>query len=183
MQQFQKVLDDLEREAIFKDIEIISHAEGVFLGELVERYQPKNVLEIGTGIGYSTLFLASDLPPQGKIYTCEMDLEHLQIARNAVNQAGVGEKVVFIDGDAFKTIPELKTKFDMAFMDGDPEDYHRYLNLIEGKLTGEAVIIASRVGLYESYMDTYLEEVRKLGGYDSKYYHLGANGIEVSVKQ
>lgn len=180
---YEKALDDLEKESLLQDIEIISRDKGIFLGELVEEHQPKNILEIGTSIGYSTLFLAADLPKNGKIYTCEKNLSYIMIAEGAFKKAEVSDRIEMITGNVYSTLPKLKVNFDMVFIDGDRDEYYEYLKLLEGKLNLDAVVIANGIGVYSNFAKQYLREVRDSGDYDSYYKDFHPDGIEVSVKK
>ncbi len=182
-EDFQKILDQLEKEALYQKMKIISREKGIFLGELVEKHRPKNILEIGSGIGYSTLFLASDLPPGGKIYACEIHFSYIQIAEKTFERAGVKDKIKLIPGDVFDTVPELDVKLDMVFLDGAKKEYFRYLHLVEDKLAPGAVIVANGVGIYAEQVKNYLEEVRESKEYQSQYRTFGPDGMEVSVKK
>ena len=182
-EDFQKILDDLEKEAQYQKMEIISREKGVFLGELVEKFKPKNILEIGAGIGYSGLFLASDLPAEGKIWACDANFSYLQIARKTFERVDLADKIEFVMGDVFETFPKLEAKFDLVFLDAARDEYFRYLHLIEDKLASKAVIVANGVGIYEEEMKNYLDEVRNSGKFDSHYRAFGEDGMEVSIKK
>jgi len=180
---FQKILDNLEKEAAYRMIHLISREAGAFLGQLVQKYQPKNILEIGTGIGYSTLFLASALPAGSKIYTGEIDFAKFQISKEAFENAGLAARIENILGNVFRTIPDLKIKFDLVFIDAACDDYFKYLHLIENKLAPGAVIIAAGAGQYAKEMKNYLDEVRNSGRYNSRFYQFGNDGLEVSIRK
>ncbi len=182
-EDFEKTLDQLEKESLLQDIEIIGRDKGIFLGELVEEHQPKNVLEIGTSIGYSTLFLVSALPKEGKIYTCEKNFDYIQVAKGAFKKLGLTDKIDLVGGNVFNTLPKLKTKWDMVFIDGDRDEYYEYLQLFEDKLNLGAMIVANGVGTYENLSRDYIREVKKSGDYESRYQDFGIDGMEISVKK
>ena len=183
MSDFENTLDQLEKESLLQDIEIISRDKGIFLGELVEKRQPKNILEIGTGIGYSTLFLVSALPKEGKIYTCEKELSRIQIAKGAFKKLGLTNKIDLVGGNVFNTLPKLKMKWDIVFIDGNRDEYYEYLQLFGDELNLGAVVVANSVGTYENLARDYIREVRKSGNYESRYQDFGIDGMEVSIKE
>ncbi len=183
MSDFEKTLDDLEKESLLQDIEIIGRDKGIFLGELVEKHQPKNILEIGTSIGYSTLFLVSALPKEGKIYTCEKDFNYIQIAKGAFKKLNLTDKIELVGGNVFSTLPKLAQRWDMVFIDGDRDEYYEYLQLFEDKLNLGAVIVANGIGTYETRTRDYIREMRKSGNYESRYQDFGIDGMEISVKE
>lgn len=182
-EDFQKILSDLEKEALYQNIEIISRQKGEFLGELVQKNQPQNILEIGTGIGYAALFLASGLGTVGKLYTCDSHFDYLQIANQTFERAELTDKIKVLPGDVFETLPKVNKKFDLVFLDGARNDYFKYLHLLEGKLAPEAIIVANSAGIYKDQMANYLEEVRNSGQYHSEFHKFGEDGMEVSIKK
>ena len=85
--------------------------------------QPRNVLEVGTFSGYSALCLAEGLPPEGKLYTFEINDEMEDFTRPWIAQSAVADKIVFTIGDANVLAPKLGITFDLAFIDGDKRTY------------------------------------------------------------
>jgi predicted O-methyltransferase YrrM len=98
-------------------IPIIGPTVGRFLHLLVIITKPRSILEIGTAIGYSTIWLASALSHSGTLTTIEIEQEAIKIARENVKKAGLSKKVNLLFGDAAKIIPSLNKKFDFIFLD------------------------------------------------------------------
>ena len=99
------------------------HIQGRLLKMLVTMIQPHNVLEVGTFSGYSALCLAEGLPPEGKLYTFEINDEMEDFTRPWIAQSAVADKIVFTIGDANVLAPRLGIMFDLAFIDGDKRTY------------------------------------------------------------
>ena len=99
------------------------HIQGRLLKMLVTMIQPRNVLEVGTFSGYSALCLAEGLPPEGKLYTFEINDEMEDFTRPWIAQSAVADKIVFTIGDANVLAPKLGITFDLAFIDGDKRTY------------------------------------------------------------
>ena len=99
------------------------HIQGRLLKMLVTMIQPRNVLEVGTFSGYSALCLAEGLPPEGKLYTFEINDEMEDFTRPWIAQSAVADKIVFTIGDANVLAPRLGIMFDLAFIDGDKRTY------------------------------------------------------------
>ena len=82
-----------------------------------------NILEIGTLGGYSTIWLARALPPDGKLITLEADAKHATVARSNIARAGLSDVVEVILGRAIDTLPKLehdgRGPFDLVFIDAD----------------------------------------------------------------
>jgi len=83
-------------------------------------------LEIGTLGGYSTLWLAKALPPDGHIITLEIDPKHAQVAIENVARAGLGKHVDVRIGKAIDTLPSLTGPFDLVFIDADKPSNPEY---------------------------------------------------------
>ena len=92
---------------------------GRLLELLVFALRPERVLELGTYSGYSSISMASALPPGGHIDTCELDETHAAVARRYLDEAGLGDRVTIHLGPALETIARLEGEFDLIFVDAD----------------------------------------------------------------
>jgi predicted O-methyltransferase YrrM len=79
----------------------------------------KNILEIGTLGGYSTIWLARALPPGGRLVTLEFEPKHAAVARTNIDRAGLSDVVELRLGNALDTLPQLAGPFDLVFIDAD----------------------------------------------------------------
>ena len=120
----QKVLHEIEAVALTEQVPIIGALEGKILAGLISLRQPapRSVLDIGTAIGYSAIWLASVIGDQGHITSIEIDPLRAERARNFVRQAGVQERVEIITGDVFtlfnpQTGQLAGRQFDVIFQD------------------------------------------------------------------
>ena len=107
-------------------------AQGKLLYLLARLQQPKRVLEIGTLAGYSTIWLARALPPQGRIVTLEFEPKHADIARQNLARAGFADQVDIHVGAALETLATLERKgaapFDLVFIDADKPRTPQYID-------------------------------------------------------
>ncbi|MEU0007810.1 class I SAM-dependent methyltransferase [Streptomyces sp. NPDC006314] len=108
--------------------------EGQLLGFLVGLTEARNVLEIGTFTGYSTLCMARALPPGGRLVTCDISDRWPDIGREYWARAGVTDRIDVRIGDAADTLAGLLAEgkgstFDFAFVDADKANYRRYYEL------------------------------------------------------
>jgi predicted O-methyltransferase YrrM len=104
---------------------------GKFL-HLVARVQgARSILEIGTLGGYSTIWLARALPPDGRLITLEADPKHAAVARANFVRAGLAEVIELRLGPALDTLPQLAAEgrgpFDLIFIDADKRNNPAYL--------------------------------------------------------
>ena len=115
--------------------------EGRLLEFLVFALQPQRVLELGTYSGYSSLSMASVLPPGGHIDTCEVDEEHAAVARRYLDEAGVGDRVTIHLGPALETIERLEGEFDFVFIDADKVNYPAYYEALVPRLSPHGLMV------------------------------------------
>jgi len=119
----------------------VAPAQGRLLGILVQATSSKNVLELGTLGGYSSIWLARALPANGKLVTLELSPKHAEVARGNFVRAGLADRVEIRVGPALDSLAKLLEEghgpFDFVFMDADKETYPEYF---------AAVIKLARVG-------------------------------------
>lgn len=103
--------------------------QGQFLALLVRMTRAKRVLEIGTLGGYSTIWMARELPTDGELLTLEADAHHAAVARENLRLAGVDNKVKVLEGPALETLEKLGDcpPFDLIFIDADKPNNPNYL--------------------------------------------------------
>ncbi|MGW1049605.1 O-methyltransferase [Streptomyces sp. NPDC002521] len=108
--------------------------EGQLLGFLVGLTGARQVLEIGTFTGYSTLCMARSLAPGGRVLTCDISDKWPGIAQEYWTKAGVADRIDVRIGNAAETLGGLlgegkADSFDFAFVDADKANYRRYYEL------------------------------------------------------
>jgi predicted O-methyltransferase YrrM len=108
----------------------VSPVEGRLLLLLARIQGARRILEIGTLGGYSTIWLARALPPDGRLVTLEVEPAHAAVARANVARAGLADLVEVRLGPALETLPQLADEnrgpFDLAFIDADKEHNPEY---------------------------------------------------------
>ena len=109
----------------------VSSSEGKLLHVLALMSGATRILEIGTLGGYSTIWLARALPPDGRLITLELDAHHAEVARRSIERAGLAGKVEVRVGPALASLTRMEAEgeapFDMAFIDADKDGYVEYL--------------------------------------------------------
>ena len=108
----------------------VSAAQGKLLHMLARLCSARRILEIGTLAGYSGIWLARALPPEGKLVTLEIDPAHAAVARENFANAGLAAKVDIRVGPAIETLPRLagEAPFDFTFIDADKASTPQYLD-------------------------------------------------------
>jgi caffeoyl-CoA O-methyltransferase len=129
--QEDDVLRWIQGEAAKNDMPSISIQpfEGRMLQWLIKLLNARNVVEIGTLAGYSAVWMARALPPNGKLYTLEKSSKHTRIARESFIRAGVTDQVELLEGSAMDSLRALSQRapFDLVFIDADKAGYQDYL--------------------------------------------------------
>ena len=159
----------------------ISADTGEFFNILVLISKAKNILEIGTSNGYSTIWLGEAAKEnKGKVTTIEVSEHKVKMAAENFKRANLSN-VKIVHGDALEEIPKLKGKFDFLFLDAIKEDYINYFKLVYPKLTKQAVIVADNAIMFEKYMRDYLSYVRNNENLRSVLVPIGS-GVEFTLK-
>jgi caffeoyl-CoA O-methyltransferase len=119
--------------------------EGRFLQFLVRLTGAQNVLEFGTFTGWSSISMASGLPPGGRVITCDVEEDTTEVARRYAEEAGVVDRIDYRLGPGLETIETLDGPFDLVFIDADKENYVNYYEAVLPKLADDGVIVADNV--------------------------------------
>jgi predicted O-methyltransferase YrrM len=124
----------------------VSAQQGKFLSLLAGAIQAHRVLEIGTLGGFSTIWLARGVGPQGRVVTLEYEPKHAEVARANLQRADVADRVEIVVGAALDTLPTLTGgPFDLVFIDADKENYVSYLEWAIKLARPGAIIVADNV--------------------------------------
>jgi predicted O-methyltransferase YrrM len=100
---------------------------GKLLHLLARATGARRILEVGTLGGYSTIWLARALPPDGRVVTLEVDPRHARVARDNLALAGLDGLVDLVEGPALDTLATLTGPFDLVFVDADKPSNPAYL--------------------------------------------------------
>lgn len=106
----------------------VSPVQGKLLALLVRIAGARRVLEIGTLGGYSSIWLARALPPEGRLVTIEADPRHAAVAAANLARAGLTHQVALLQGRALDLLPALDEAFDLVFIDADKPSNPYYLD-------------------------------------------------------
>jgi predicted O-methyltransferase YrrM len=156
-------------EALAREFITIPKEEGRLLNLLIKLTRARRVLEIGTGYGYTTIWLALALEEtDGELTTVEIVSERVELAKKQVAKAGLTHRVNFKQGDAHAIVPTLAGPFDVAYLDADKDRQVDYFNkLFPAKLPPGSLLIAHNATLRADAMKEYLELVRQHPAFDT----------------
>ncbi len=128
------VLAEMEDEAAKNRVPIVGPAVARLFYQLAQMIQAKNVFEMGSAIGYSTIWWARAVSEGGRVIYTDGDRKNAERARGYFDRAGVASRITIETGDALELLTEQKGVFDIIFNDVDKHDYPRVLRLVAPKL-------------------------------------------------
>jgi len=139
------VLAEMEDYAAAHDVPIVGPAVGRILQQLALMINAKAVFELGSAIGYSTIWWAQAVGEQGRVTYTDGDPKNAERARGYFGRAGVTGRVTIHTGDALEFLSEQKQEFDIIFNDVDKADYPRVLRLVSSRLRKGGLFITDNV--------------------------------------
>jgi predicted O-methyltransferase YrrM len=123
----------------------VSAPQGKFLHLLARIRGARTILEIGTLGGYSTIWLARALPPDGRLVSLEVDPAHAEVARGNLARAGLAGVAEVRTGPALTTLPTLTGPYDLVFIDADKRSNPDYVRAALGLTRPGSVIVVDNV--------------------------------------
>jgi caffeoyl-CoA O-methyltransferase len=139
------VLTEIEAEAAKRDIPIVGPAVGRLFYQLAQLSGAKTVFEMGSAMGYSTIWWARAVGEDGKVIYTDGDAKNAQQAARYFERAGVSDRITLKTGDALELLSEEKHQFDIIFNDVDKEDYPRVFRLAIPKLHKGGLFVTDNV--------------------------------------
>lgn len=124
-----EVLREMEEQALHRRIPIIGPAVGRFFYQLAQMIGAKTIFEMGSAIGYSTIWWARAVGESGRVVYTDGDRKNADEARGYFQRADVADRIQVRTGDALELLSEEKGQFDVIFCDIDKDDYPRALKL------------------------------------------------------
>jgi predicted O-methyltransferase YrrM len=143
--QGDPVLTDIAKAGERDDLPLVDAEVGALLRVLTLSSRATRVLEIGTAIGYSGIWMAGVLPKDGMLITMEVNEQRAKIARDNFSRAGLGDRVNVIVGDAQRMLHKIAGPFDLIFQDGDKKQYGPMLDKLVELLRPGGLLVTDNV--------------------------------------
>lgn len=192
-------LEELAREAAEGRVPVIRREMQSFLKVFLMMQRPRKILEVGTAIGFSAVFMAEYGPEDCRITTIENYEKRIPIARENIKRSGYGQRITLIPGDAAEVLKTLEGSYDLIFMDAAKGQYIRFLPEVLRLMGQGSVLISDNVlqegDLIESHylverrdrtiykrMREYLYTLKHSGELETSILPLG-DGITLSVRR
>ena len=141
---------------------IVDPHTGALLHTLTRVARAGRALEIGTAIGFSGLWIATALAPDGMLITLERDASRAAIARDHFARAGLADTVTVMVGDASRYLHKVSGPFDLIFQDGDKHQYEPMLNRLIELLRPGGILVTDNVlwngEVISGYIDAPIHE-------------------------
>ncbi len=138
-------LGDLEDLAHENGVPVIPHETVVFLQFLLKQKQPKNVLEIGTAIGFSASLMAESLGKDAKITTIDRFPVMIEKAKKNFAKLGLEDQVTLLEGEAADLLSNLEGPYDFIFMDSAKSKYITFLPECLRLLSDDGVLMVDDI--------------------------------------
>lgn len=192
-------LDELECSALSGEVPIIRKEMQSFLKMLLALKKPRNILEVGTAVGFSTLLMCEYGQKDAHITTIENYEKRIPVAKENFKRAGREKQITFLEGDAGEILKNLTGQYDMIFMDAAKGQYIHWLPdvvrllapggmlisdnvLQEGELIESHYLVERRNRTIYKRMRDYLYELKHHPQLETSIMPLG-DGVSVSVKE
>jgi predicted O-methyltransferase YrrM len=190
----EEVLAEMEQYAAEHNVPIVGPAVARVLQQLALMINARTVFELGSAIGYSTIWWAQAVGEKGRVVYTDGDRKNAERARGYFKRAGVTDRITVHVGDALEFLSEQKQEFDIIFNDVDKDDYPRVLRLVSPRLRKGGLFITDNVlwsgrvaqkNPTDSSTKAILEFNRKL--YDSPEFYTTIlpirDGLAVALKK
>lgn len=172
-----------EKDSLILEMEDFAHENNVpivtkevaeYLKFIVKTHKVKNILEVGTAIGYSGILMAKEIIGQdGKLYTIEIDEERYNQAQENIKKSGLSN-IVSIKGDAVEEIKKIEENFDFVFIDASKGHYMDFFEDSIKLLNKNGIIfidnIMFRGYLYKEYPKRFKTIVKRLDSFIDSLY-------------
>lgn len=145
IQDMEGVLGEIEREAVAEEVPIIRKETREWIKTLLLVKQPIHVLEVGTAVGFSAIYMSRYLPADGCITTIEKWQPRIEKAKENFKRAEVADKITLLEGDAAVILKELKSSYDFIFMDAAKGQYINFLPEVIRLLSVGGILVSDNV--------------------------------------
>jgi len=184
LSNFTKILEQIRIYNEKNPSWIVAEEMGEFLYQKAKKIEAKNILEIGTSIGYSGLWLAKAAQEnKGVLYTIESHGKRFEMAKENFKKAGFSNCIVQIKGHAPEVIPEIYGKWDLVFFDATKCEHNQYFESILPNLKKGSILIVDNVISHKNAMRDFLEKIENVKEFlVEKHEKLGQGALLIVIR-
>ncbi len=193
-----EIVAKIEREALANEVPIIRRETKELIKTMILIKKPINILEIGTAVGFSSIYMSQYIGYKGHITTIEKYKPRIEKAIENIELAEKKDKITLLEGDAVDILKKLTGSYDMIFMDAAKGQYINFLPDVLRLLSSDGVIISDNVlqdgDILESHftvnkrnrtihsrMREYLYTLKNLEGMETAIVPIG-DGLAISTR-
>jgi predicted O-methyltransferase YrrM len=181
-QELFDVLSELEMRNEQARSDALEPDSAKFASLLAISKKAKSLVEVGSGVGYSTLWLAyAASVTGGKLVSCEIDPAKAAEARANLQKAGLADYAEILSGDARELLRHQSEPVDFLLIDAEHGQYETYFDVVYKRMGVGAVVVADDVVTQENNLADYTTYVKNHPNLESVTLPLG-HGLEFSVK-
>jgi predicted O-methyltransferase YrrM len=160
---FADILAEVDAECRKRSIKMLGPQKAQRLAELLREVRPNLVVEVGTAISYSGLWIADVLGQlgQGRLVTIELEADRAAEAAKYFQRAGVAQRITQLVGDARQRLGEVGGPIDVLFLDGGFANYYPCFLGCRDQLRDGTLLVADNAGIGAEEMADYLDLVRR----------------------
>ncbi len=186
------VLAEIEAEAERRRIPIVGPAVGGLLALLVEMTRARRIFELGSAIGYSTIWLARAAGPGAEVHYSDGSEANAEEARGYFRRAGVADRITVHVGDALISLAGTTGPFDLIFNDVDKEGYPSVLDAVTDRLRSGGVLVTDNTLWHERVLEPRDAASRAVAEFNRKIVEAKAfsvalvplrDGVTVALKR
>lgn len=196
---YDEVITSIRKEAEENRVPVIRREAGEFIKMLIMMNRPKRILEIGSAIGFSAIFMSRFLEDDAHITTIENYQPRIEEAKKNIERAGAQDVITLLEGDALEILPGLSDEYDMVFMDAAKGQYGSFFKdairllreggillcdnvLQDGDVLESRFAVTRRNRTIHSRMREYLYELTHDPELETAILNIG-DGMSLSIKK
>lgn len=193
-----QILMQIEKDAREHYVPIVRKETKELLKILVLMKQPRHILEVGTAVGYSALYMNQYQPEDGKITTIERNEKRIQKAKQNFATCKKEDRIILLEGDAMDILQKLDGSYDMIFVDASKGQYIHFLDellrlipiggvLISDNVLQDGDVVKSRYAIerrnrtIHKRMREYLHQITHMEEFETVVLPIG-DGVTISVR-
>jgi predicted O-methyltransferase YrrM len=141
----------------------IPRSTGKYIYEMILERKPKVIFEIGSSVGYSTLWMAMAAEQIGaKIYATEINTGRIELAKKHFKEAGVDNIITLYEQDAHQILQQWgqREKLDFVFLDAFKKDYAGYFDLVYPIMNQGGIIVIDNVSTHANLLGEFFDKIR-----------------------
>ena len=196
---YDEVITSIRKEAEENRVPVIRREAGEFIKMLIMMNRPKRILEIGSAVGFSAIFMSRFLEDGAHITTIENYQPRIEEAKKNIERAGAQDVITLLEGDALEILPGLSGEYDMVFMDAAKGQYGSFFKdairllredgillcdnvLQDGDVLESRFAVTRRNRTIHSRMREYLYELTHDPELETAILNIG-DGMSLSIKK